>query len=312
MNLRRWTLPGLFLAFLAGCTTNVNLIQYHRGMDRWDDTPAQVEAKYKETRGLYKEIMRATSAPSLAPYPTMNSNLKSMKRYLDKVQKELGNIQKAKKNFAAYAHKRRTVTSKDKAGWAEFQNQAAEYTAYASAMSSHVGGFNRAFYAFYQAINAHGIEKTSNQEIRVQVEGMVQDFNSESKRMENSLADKISGMAFGTLVRRGPGVNRRRRATLTEMGEALERLPLLKTTMYSLAKNAREELAGDKKFWTGPGMSERPNVVDDVARAHGQFAKIKTRFAELEAEFDEIGKRPPHGGASQKTNRQSIPRKGPS
>ena len=72
MNLRRWTLPGLFLAFLAGCATNVNLIQYHRGMDRWDDTPEQLEAKYEETQGLYKEIMKATSAPSLAPYPPWN------------------------------------------------------------------------------------------------------------------------------------------------------------------------------------------------------------------------------------------------
>jgi len=295
MNLRRWTLAGLLLLFLAGCASTVNLIQYHRSMDRWDDTPARLQAKYEESLGLYAEIMRATATPRLAPYPTLESDLESMKRYVDKVEKELGNIQKAKNNFESYAYSHRTVTSKDKEGWAEFQYRSAEYAVYSSAMSTHVGGFNRAFKAFHRAIKIHGIEKTSNQEMRVQVEGVVQEFNSECKRMALSLAEKISGMAFGT-IHGGPGSTRERRAILTEMSQVLAPLPQLQTTMAVLDEDTRGELAGDKEFWTGPGMSDVPPVVDEVMRTHREFTKIQTRFARLEAEFDEAGKPAPRPG----------------
>ena len=290
MNLRRWTLLGLLLPILVGCgASTVNLIQYHRNMDRWEDTPAQLEARYTETRGLYAEIMNATTTPGMAPYPTLESNLESMKRYAAKAQEELGNIQKAKDHFEAYAYARKTVNSKDEQGWAEFQNMSAEYAAYSSVMSSHVANFNRAYNNFYQGLQAHGIQKTSNQEMLAQVEGMIDEVMSESKRMELSLADKISGMAFGT-IRGRPGSTWKRRNILTEMGKTLVSLPMLKNSMDLLDETAKRDLAGNREFWTGPGMTPRPEVVDEVMHTHEQFTEMQTRFAELEAEFEEVGK----------------------
>ena len=59
-------------------------------------------------------------------------------------------------------------------------------------------------------------------------------------------------------------------------------------------------------------MSERSDMVDDVARAHGQFARIKTRFAELEAQFNEIGKPTPTAVLPPPINRRGALRAGPS
>ncbi len=294
MKLYQWLVVGLSLPIFVGCASNVNLIQYHQGMARWDDTPAQLEARYKENLGLYTEIINATSAPNLAPYPTMQSNLDSMKRYADQARRELRNIHRAKKNFQSYAYSQRTVTSKEEIAWAEFEKQRAEYAAYHAAMSSHVGGFNRALKSFHRSMRVHDIKKTSNQELRAQVDGMMENFNRESRRMEESMADKVSRMAFGRL-RGGPALNRRRRYILREMDDVLTSLPPLRLNMSLLDESASVELSGHKHFWTGPGMTRTPSVVARVARTYKEFKKVQIRFAKLEAEFEKLGKPHPHG-----------------